>query len=117
MPILCCCQNIIKFFATLSSIDESGGIMVLELNRNDYSLSEISRLVESNNASILSSYISAHQDSMKLEVTLKINVSDLKQIIATFERFDYTVARSYQESQYFGDLKDRYDSLMSYLNI
>ena len=110
-------ENIIHFFATLSSINDSGGIIVLELNKNDYSLSEISRLVESNNASVLSSYVSAHRDSMKLEVTLKVNVSDPKQIIATFERFDYTVARSYQESQYMGDLKDRYDSLMSYLNV
>lgn len=110
-------EDIVKFFAMLSSINESGVIIVLELNKNDYSLSEISRLVESNNASILSSYISAHKDSMKMEVTLKINVPDPNQIIATFERFNYTVARSYQESQYFGDLKERFDSLMSYLNV
>ena len=110
-------DDIIKYFATLNSINENGSVIVLELNKNDYSLSEIARLVESNNTSILSSYISKHKDSMKLEVTLKLSAVDVKQISATFERFDYTVVGTYQESEYFEDLKDRYDSLMSYLNI
>lgn len=110
-------ENILKYFATMSSINDSGAIIVLELNKSDYSLSEISRLVESNNANILSSYVSAPKDSVKLEVTLKLNTTDIKQVSATFERFDYTVVRSFQEAEYFEDLKDRYESFMSYLNV
>jgi hypothetical protein len=54
---------------------------------------------------------------MKLEVTLKLNTTEIKQIVSSFERYDYKVLGSYQETEYYDDLKDRFNSLMSYLNI
>lgn len=110
-------ESLIDKLASFSSIDDPGGILVLEINKNDYSLTEISRIVESNNAQILSSIITSHKDSTKIEVTIKLNISDLKHVISTFERFEYTVVASYQESGYFDHLKENYDSLMNYLNI
>jgi len=87
------------------------------LNLHDYSLSEISRIVESNDAKILSLYISSHTDSTKLEVTIKINRTDLSAIIQTFNRYNYTIKASFHQSEYVDDLKDRFDSFMSFLNI
>lgn len=110
-------DNIIEFFSELGAIKEPGGIIVLEVNHGDYSLSEIARIVESNDSNILSLYIMANADSTKIDVTIKINRLDLKHIIATFERFNYTVKAFYQESSYNEDLKDNLDSLMNYLNI
>ncbi|HXH20230.1 MAG TPA: CBS domain-containing protein [Chitinophagales bacterium] len=110
-------ESIISNFAKLSSITENGSIIVLELNKNDYSLAEIARIVEETHASVLSSYISTHKDSMKIEVTVKVNTTDIKQIVASFERYNYTVAGSFQETEYYEDLKDRFNALMSYLNI
>jgi len=109
-------QSLVQFFGTLNGIKENGGIVVLEMNKSDYSMSEISRLIESNDALILSCYVSAHQESTKIEVTLKLNVADLKHVLATFERFNYTVSGSFQEAEYYDQLKDRFDSLMNYLN-
>jgi hypothetical protein len=80
-------------------------------------LSEIARIVESNDAKILSSYISSHIDSTKLEVTIKINRTDLSAIIQTFNRYNYTIKASFHQSEYVDDLKDRFDSFMSFLNI
>jgi Mg/Co/Ni transporter MgtE len=110
-------DSIINNFARLNSVMESGSVIVLELNRKDYSLAEIARIVEESNASILSSYISTQKDSLKVEVTIKVNTSDIKQIISSFERYSYTVVGSYQETEYYDDLKDRFNALMSYLNI
>jgi acetoin utilization protein AcuB len=109
-------QSLVQFFGTLNGLKENGGIVVLEMNKSDYSMSEIARLVESNDAIILSCYVSAHLETTKIEVTLKLNVADLKHVIATFERFNYIVAGSFQEAEYYDQLKDRFDSLMNYLN-
>lgn len=110
-------DSIIRSFAELSAINENGGVLILAMNQNDYSLAEIARIVESNNALILSSHVLGRKDSNKIEVVLKLNVADLGGIVATFERFEYTISAFFQESEYFDQLKDRYDSLMNYLNI
>jgi hypothetical protein len=101
----------------INSIKEPGGILVLVMNIHDYSLTQIARLVEENNAKILSSYITSSQDSTEIEVTLKINTTDLDRIIQTFNRFDYVVKASFSKGILQEDLKRRYDELMNYLNI
>jgi len=110
-------DSIISSFAKLNSITENGSVIVLELNKKEYSLSEIARIVEESNAAVLSSYVATLKDSVKIEVTLKLNTSDIKQIVSSFERYKYTVLGSFHETEYFEDLKDRFNSLMSYLNI
>ena len=114
------CTSIYKLMNMISntgSIKESGGIIVLEVNRIDYSLAQIAQIVESNNAKILSSYITSSPDSTKLDVTLKINDLELDRIIRTFERYDYVIHASYQKSNFDDDLQTRYDSLLNYLNM
>jgi len=101
----------------INSIKEVGGILVLEMNEHDYSLTQIARIVEENNAKILSSYITSLPDSTMIEVTLKINITDLDRIIQTFNRYDYTVKASYQKGRFQEDLKKRYDELMNFLNM
>jgi acetoin utilization protein AcuB len=110
-------STLLQHFAEMASMRESGGLLILELNLHDYSLSEIARIVESNDAKILSLYISSHVDSTKLEVTIKINRTDLSAIIQTFNRYNYVIKASFHQSEYIDDLKDRFDSLMSFLNI
>lgn len=110
-------ESIITAFAQMSSITESGSVIVLELNKADYSLASVARIVEENNASVLSAYIATHTDSTKVEVTVKLNTSEIKEITSSFERHNFKVVGSYQEAEYYDDLKDRFNSLMSYLNI
>jgi acetoin utilization protein AcuB len=101
----------------INSIKEVGGILVLEMNQHDYSMTEIARIIEENNAKILSSYITSVPDSTQIEVTVKINTTDLDRIIQTFNRYDYTIKASYQKGRFHEDLKKRYDELMNYLNL
>ncbi len=110
-------QSIILNFSQISAVSNPGGIVTLEMPANDYSLTEVSRIVESNNAIILNSTVQSVPNSSLIEVTLKINIVDLSGIMASFERFGYAIKNIYQESTYGEILKDRYDSLMNYLNI
>ena len=114
-----CCSvyHVMTMLANTGSIKESGGILVLEMNASDYSLSQIAQIVESNNARILSVFMTTQQDSTKIDVTVKINKIDLTSIIRTFERYDYHVKASFQNGHGDEDMQWRYDTLMQYLKL
>lgn len=110
-------EDLLNFFAKTGTFTEPGSILVLEMSRRDYSLAEIARIVESESALILSSFISSHGDSTRIDVTLKINRQNVQPIIATLDRFDYHVKATFNESEYVDSLKERFDALMSYLKV
>jgi len=111
-------DDIMNAFSQTSAIQSPGGIIIIKLNQIDYSLSEISRLVEENNAKILSTYIKNDPiESDRILLTLKINTSEISRIIATLERFGYTIIAQFKESPARIDQKDRLDLLMKYINI
>ena len=101
----------------MAAVNQPGSIIVLEMTQNDYSLSEIAQIVESNDARILSMYITTKIDSTIIDVILKINKPDLNAIIQTFNRYNYSIKASYGQEEDPEDLKDRFDSLMNYLNV
>ena len=105
-------------FAQSASVQMPGGILVLSMDLMDYSLAEISRYVEENNAKIISStMVEDSLDKGKIKLTLKINQLDLSRIVATLERFGYRVIGRYQEDARDDDSKERLDMLMKYLNM
>ena len=103
----------------LFSSNEPGGIIVLELTDSNYSLSQISQIIEGNDARILSLYIYRPSSSSKeLDVTIKVNVVDLSGIIQTFTRYDYLIKATYMDQSQIKSLfDDRYDQFMRYINI
>ncbi len=110
-------DRLLAQFSRLAAILEPGSIMVLELNKRDYSLAEIARIAESENMAILSSFVTTFPDSSRIEVTLKLNSQNTFNLLATFERFKYEVKATYVESDFVDSLKERYDALISYLNV
>jgi acetoin utilization protein AcuB len=111
-------SDLVRFIAGISSMDQPGGIIVLELLERDYSLSQIAQIVEGNNIKVLSMYITSPPDSTKLEVTLKVNSGDLSSVIRTFERYSYNV-RTWVSTDDSMDrfYTERLDMLIKYLNI
>lgn len=110
-------EDLMRFFAETASFKDPGSILVLEMTRMDYSLAEIARIVESESAVILNAFVHSYPDSAAIDVTLKINRQDILSIISTFERYNYTIKASFNESEYMDTLKDRYDALINYLNV
>jgi acetoin utilization protein AcuB len=111
-------QDTLTFFAQSAAVQMPGGILVMSMNHNDYSLAEISRLIEENNTKILSSIVKEDPlDPGKIRLTLKVNRLDLSRVVATLERFGYKVIGRYQESKPIGSEKERIDMLLRYLDI
>lgn len=112
-----CLEDLLNYFARSFSLSEPGSILVLEMHKKDYSLAEISRIVESERAAILATFITTHPDSMKVHVTIKINKQEIGNILSTFDRYEIDVKASFTESEFYDSLQDRYDSLMNYLSV
>jgi len=111
-------SDLIRHIAGISAIDQPGGIIVLELVARDYSLSQIAQIVEGNNVKVLSMYITSPPESIKLEVTLKVNSGDLTSVIRTFERYNYEVKTWVSDNDSMDRFyNERFDMLMKYLNI
>ena len=106
-----------KYFAGLTAVDKPGGIIVLEINNKNNSLAHMSQIVESDNAQILSSYVRTYPDSTRMEVTLKVNKQDISAIIATFIRYEYDIKATFNHTDDSDNSRDRYNSLMNYLNL
>jgi acetoin utilization protein AcuB len=111
-------NDLIQHIAGMSSLDQQGGIIVLEIIERDYSLSQISQIVESNNIRVLSMYITSPPESTKLEVTLKVNSGELASLIRTFERYNYEVKTWVTSDDSMDQFySERFDLLMKYLDI
>jgi len=111
-------SDLVRHLAGLSSMDQPGGIIVIELIERDYSLAQIAQIVEGNNIKILSMYITSPPESTKLEVTLKVNTGDLVSVIRTFERYNYDVKTWVTTDDSIDRFySERFDLLMKYLNI
>jgi len=110
-------NSLTKYFAGLTAVDQPGGIIVLEINNKNNSLAHMAQIVESDNAQILSSYVRTFPDSTRMEVTLKVNKQDISAIIATFLRYEYDIKATFNHNDETDNSRDRYNSLMNYLNL
>jgi acetoin utilization protein AcuB len=109
--------DLLQYLASASGLDNPGGIIVLEVSPNDYSLWDIARILENEGVIILSSHLRSLPDTGKLEVTLKTNRTDLQGAIQSFERHEYTVKHVFGDTEGDDDLMNRYNLLMTYINM
>lgn len=111
-------KDTVTAVAQSAAVQSPGGILILSLKQIDYSLAEISRLVESNDAKILSCIVNNDvYDANMIKLTLKINKTDLTAVIATLERFEYRIIAKFEESPMETSEKERLDILFKYLDI
>lgn len=108
--------DLLDHLAEMLGVMRDGGIIVLQVPERDHSIQQIARIIEENNAKILSlSVVPASEGN--LEMHIKIDLPDLNPILQSLERFDYVVLSKFQAAQFDNELKDRYDELMRYLNM
>jgi acetoin utilization protein AcuB len=108
---------LMNLISNTTSISEPGSVIVLELNQNDYSLGHLAQIIEGDDTKILSTYITSATDSTLMEVTIKVNRKNIQGVLQALARYDYVVNASYSEVDYQEDMKDRFDSLMKYLDM
>lgn len=108
--------DIIKFLNETPFLKESGGIIVVEKPVADYSMSQITQIVESNNGKLLGVFVS-QADAEKVQITVKTTLGSMNEIIQSFRRYNYEVISEHQEDDYLNTLKERSEYLDKYLNI
>ncbi|MDR7371885.1 CBS domain-containing protein [Flavobacterium aquidurense] len=109
-------EDIMKFFQETPFLKEQGGIIIVQKGLLDYSMSEVTQIVESNNGKILGCFVS-EADLENVQITIKIGVGPMNEIIQTYRRYGYEIISEHQEDTYINSLKERSDYLDKYLNI
>ncbi|WP_163398111.1 CBS domain-containing protein [Flavobacterium fluviatile] len=109
-------EDIMKFFQETPFLKEQGGIIIVQKGLLDYSMAQVAQIVESNNGKILGCFIS-EADLENVNITVKIGVGPMNEIIQTFRRYNYEIISEHQEDTYINSLKERSDYLDKYLNI
>jgi CBS-domain-containing membrane protein len=110
-------NDLIQQIAIFNSIEERGGIIVIETEKRHFSFGEISRLVETNDAYITQLNTYTEAETGLTIVCFKINKSEISDVVATLQRYDYTVRHYFGEEQYNNEMKDNFNQLMLYLNM
>ncbi len=109
-------SDIIGLFNDTPFFAEPGGILIVEKGIHDYSFSEISQIVETNDAKLLGAFISKMESDI-VQITLKIGNSGLNDVIQTFRRYSYNIISGHEEDSYAENLKERSEYLKKYLDI
>lgn len=109
-------EDIIKFFHETPFLKEQGGILVVQKGTLEYSMSQVAQIVESNNGKLLGLFIS-EANAEYIQVTIKISLGAMNDIIQTFRRYNYEIISEHQEDNYINNLKERSDYLDKYLSI
>lgn len=109
-------EDIIKFFHETPFLKEQGGIIIVQKGILDYSMSQVAQIVESNNGKLLGLFVS-ETTTENVQITIKISLGGMNDIIQTFRRYNYEIISEHQEDNYINNLKERSDYLDKYLNI
>jgi predicted transcriptional regulator len=110
-------NELLKFSSDFMSLSEPGGLIVLEMESNQYSFNDISKIVETNDAQITQLNTSNDGETGMMQVTIRINKPEVSDIVASFQRYDYNVKYFFGEELYANELRSNYDNLMNYLKI
>lgn len=110
-------NDLLKHASEFMSLNEPGGLIVLEMQSNQYSFSEISKILETNDAQITQLNTFNNPETGMMRVTIRINKPDVSDIVAAFQRYEYDVKYYFGEELYANELRSNYDNLMNYLKI
>jgi CBS domain-containing protein len=109
-------QDILHAINNTPFLKEEGTILIVSIEKENYSLSRIAQIIESNNAILFGAFISNLKGNIT-EVTLKLSSENLNSIIQTFRRYNFTIELGLHEDLYLQELKSRSDYLKKYLDI
>jgi len=110
-------NSLITYISTITGFIKKGAVIIITLQKKDYSLSQICQIIESNNAKIVSLFTNEIADN-SLELIIKLNIEDITSIMQTFERYNYHIETLYAHTEILDVfLQSRIENLMSYLNV
>ena len=109
-------NDVVGVFIDTPFFTEPGGILVVAKGIKDYSFSEISQIVESNNTKLLGAFITDIRNDV-IQITIKISTGNFSEVVQTFRRYNYNILFGNKDDQFIENLKERSDYLDKYLNV
>jgi predicted transcriptional regulator len=109
-------EDFLNIFKCTPFLHEEGVILVISKDINDYSFSEITQIVESNNATLFGAFVSKIENNMA-EITLKLSLHDINNTLHSFRRYNYEILNEFEKDDYLEELNERSNYLQKYLNI
>lgn len=110
-------QSLLRALGQFAGSEEIGGLIVLEMERYQFAISEISRIVESNEATIMHLNTTVQPETGLLRVTIHVSKKEIAVIVAAFERYEYNVVYYFGEEKFENEIQSNYRHLMNYLDI
>ncbi len=110
-------SKLVESFTQTASIITPGAVVVLEMNKIDYSLAKLAQIAEANQCLVLGAFVTSELDSKKIEVTLKLNREEIGGLLHAFNRYDYVVKSFHTHNQIANTVRENYEALINYLNI
>jgi predicted transcriptional regulator len=110
-------KNLNDLLAKFLGVDNPGAIIVVSVSPYQYSLAELSRLVETNNAQISQLNTNFDEATGSLIITIKLNKEEADVIIATLQRYNYQILHYFGNTIIHNDIEDHYHHLMNYLDV
>jgi acetoin utilization protein AcuB len=108
-------EDLVDAMSQLTSAHLEGGVLLMEMHPRDYTLQQIVRIIEENNAKVVALF-SYQNDRGMLELCIKMDRKDINAIVRSLERFNYRIRATFQHQDSNIDLMDRYDTLMRFLD-
>jgi len=109
-------DDFLNLFKCTPFLHEEGVILVVAKNTTDFSFSEISQIVESNNATLFGAFVSKIEDETA-QITLKLSLHDINNTLHSFRRYNYEIVNEFEKDKYLDELNQRSEYLQRYLNI
>lgn len=109
-------EDFLGLFKRTPFIHEEGLVVVVAKDMKDYSFSEITQIVESNNATLFGAFISKVENNTA-EITLKLSLHDINNTLHSFRRYNYQILNEFEKDDYLDELNERSNYLQKYLNI
>jgi len=109
-------DDFLNIFKCTPFLHEEGVILVVSKNVNEYSFSQISQIVESNNATLFGAFVSKIENDIA-QITLKLSLHDINNTLHSFRRYNYQILNEFEKDKYLEELNNRSDYLQKYLNI
>ena len=109
-------RDVLDVFSTSPFMIEEGETLIVEKLSNDFSMSEITQIVESNGGKLLGLYIS-EKSAEFVQITIKVISDEINEIMQTFRRYDYKIVSMHENDIYLEDLKNRSEYLQKYLEM
>lgn len=110
-------STLMQFYKQSFALTEPGSIIVISMRKLDYSLAKIASIVEEQDTVILSSFVTETTDPENILITIKLNRTEAQSIIQSLQRYDMDIIDVFSEESFSDIMKERFNMLMSYLNI